>query len=180
MKGNRVFFLAVLLALALGAAGCSAEESGGLQSFSAVTLDGGSFTQEDIRDKDLTILNIWGTYCGPCVREMPDLASFAQALPENVQFITVCVDVGNDPSTAEAILQQAGYEGITLVDGDGDFAALMSSIQVLPTTIFVDAEGNLVGDAIQGGGYEDLSQVFLTAANKALKESGKAEIRLAQ
>jgi hypothetical protein len=41
----------------------------------------------------------------------------------------------------------------------------------------VDAEGNLVGNAIIGG-QEDLSSAFLTAINAALKASGKAETHL--
>lgn len=176
--------LFLLLALAALTAGCASETDDGpkplLQSFSAATLDGGSFTQADIASKDLTILSFWGTFCSPCVEEMPELADFAKALPDNVRFLTVCIDAGNDPSGAEALLEQAGYEGITLVGGDGDFAALMQAIQSVPTTIFVDANGSLVGDIIVGGGRENLSEYFLAATNKALSASGKAEISLAR
>jgi len=181
MKSNRFFvpLLALVLALVLCTAGCSTEtESGALQSFTASTLDGGTFTQDDIQSKDLTIINFWGTFCAPCIKEMPDLAEFSKALPENVQFITVCVDAQGNLPTAEAILQQAGYDGITLISADGDLAELMNSVQAVPTTIFVDTDGKLAGKAIQGGGYENLSEVFLSAANKALKASGKAEISL--
>ncbi len=65
-----------------------------------------------------------------------------------------------------------------MISGDGDFAALVQAVQSLPTTIFVDNQGNLVGDVIVGG-RENLSKDFLAAANKALKASGKAEISLA-
>ena len=46
-----------------------------------------------------------------------------------------------------------------------------------PTTIFADAGGSLIGDAVIGG-QEDLSGTFLAAVNKVLVESGKAEISL--
>ncbi len=183
MKHKIVFPLLLAAALTLGTllSGCSSESDEPkplLQSFTATTLDGGSFTQADLEDKDLTIMNFWGTFCTPCVDEMPDLATFAQALPDNVGFLTVCVDVGGDPTNAKSILDQSGYEGITLISGDGDFAALVQAVQSLPTTIFVDNQGNLVGDVIVGG-RENLSKDFLAAANKALKASGKAEISLA-
>lgn len=183
MKHKIVFPLLLACALTLGTllSGCSSESDEPkplLQSFTATTLDGGSFTQADLEDKDLTIMNFWGTFCTPCVDEMPDLATFAQALPDNVGFLTVCVDVGGDPTNAKHILDQSGYEGITLISGDGDFAALVQAVQALPTTIFVDNQGNLVGDVIVGG-RENLSKDFLAAANKALKASGKAEISLA-
>lgn len=88
--------LALLLAAVLTAgipAGCASSASSGserrLGSFQAVTLDGGTFTQADIAGKDVTIINFWGTFCAPCIAEMPDLAAFAKALPDNVQLITV-------------------------------------------------------------------------------------------
>ncbi len=106
MKHKIVFPLLLAAALTLGTllSGCSSESDEPkplLQSFTATTLDGGSFTQADLEDKDLTIMNFWGTFCTPCVDEMPDLATFAQALPDNVGFLTVCVDVGT-PQTRRA------------------------------------------------------------------------------
>lgn len=182
MKRIFAFIFGSLLILSVFAgcktSGSEQKDTGGLKSFQAETLDGGSFTQDDIADKDLTVINFWGTYCSPCLDEMPDLASFSKALPENVQFITVCVDGGIVPEGAKSILQEAGYEGITLINGDGDFKTLLDEIQAIPTTIFVDSQGNLAGDVIIGGGYENLSEVFLKAVNTALKEGGKAEISL--
>lgn len=154
-------------------------QSASLKAFTAQTLDGGTFTQDDIKSKDVTVINFWTTFCGPCIAEMPDLAAFAKALPENVQFITVCLDapMGNEES-AKKILQESGYEGITLVSGDGDFAMICNSVQYTPTTIFIDREGNMAGDAVIGG-QQDLSGTFLEAVNGVLKSSGKAEISLA-
>ena len=179
-KKAPVLLLAALLTLGLLLAGCSSETEEAkplLQSFTATTLEGDSFTPEDLAGKDLTIFNFWGTFCTPCIEEMPDLAAFAKALPENVQLLTVCVDVAGDPTNAKLILEQSGYEGLTLVSGQEDFAALIQAVQALPTTIFVDSDGNLVGDVIVGG-RGNLAKDFLAAANKALKASGKAEISL--
>ena len=82
--------LALLLAAVLTAgipAGCASSASSGserrLGSFQAVTLDGGTFTQADIAGKDVTIINFWGTFCAPCIAEMPDLAgTFLAAVNE--------------------------------------------------------------------------------------------------
>lgn len=178
MKKKRLLALLLLAALALGAlvSGCSSSKRE-LHTFTATTLDGGTFTQEDIAAKDVTVINFWGTFCSPCVAEMPDLAAFAKALPDNVQLITVCIDALDDPDGAKALLAQAGYEGVTLVSGDGDFQKVFDDVQAFPTTIFVDSKGNPVGKEILGG-QEDLSGTFLAAVNAALKAGGKAEIRL--
>ena len=167
--------LPLLLAIALLAAGCSAGDTA--QAFTAQTLDGGSFTEKDIAAKDLTAINFWGTFCSPCIAEMPDLAAFEKALPDNVQLITVCTDAQGNEGKAKALLELAGYEGITLVSGDEAFQSLLTDIQAIPTTIFLDSSGKQVGKAVIGG-QADLSGVFLDAMNKALQEGGKKEITL--
>ena len=155
----------------------TAAELGSLKSFSAGTLDGGTFTQDDIAAKDVTAINFWSLTCGPCIIEMPDLAAFAAALPENVQLVTVCLDGLGNEETAKSILEESGFTGVTLISGDGDLAALCGNLMYTPTTIFADAGGSLIGDAVIGG-QEDLSGTFLAAVNKVLVESGKAEISL--
>lgn len=147
---------------------------GTLASFEAGTLDGGVFTQDDIAAKDVTVLNFWALSCGPCIAEMPDLAEFAGALPDNVQLVTVCLDGAGSEETAKSVLKEAGFEGVTLITGSGDLLELSRNLIYTPTTVFVDSEG-LVADAIVGG-QEDLSGTFLAAVNNVLKAGGKAEI----
>lgn len=156
----------------------TAAELGSLKAFTADTLDGGSFTQDDIFAKDLTIINFWALSCPPCIGEMPDLADFAKKLPDNVQIITMCLDALYDEESTKSILSEAGFEGVTLVSGEGDLSDVCYQLQYTPTTVLVDSQGNLVGDAIIGT-CEDLSETYLTAINSALKAGGKAEIRLA-
>lgn len=155
----------------------TAAEMGSMKSFTAATLDGSSFSQEDIAAKDVTLINFWSLTCGPCIAEMPDLAAFAKTLPDNVRMVTVCLDGESDEESAKNILSEAGYEGITLLSGDGDFKDVCDNIQYTPTTIIVDAGGDLMGDAIIGR-QKDLSGTFLTEINAALKAGGKAEISL--
>lgn len=176
MKIKRIFsLLLALLIFSMTLAGCSSGEGAG--SFSANTLDGGTFTQKDIADKDLTVINFWGTFCSPCIAEMPALAEFEKALPDNVQLITICIDAQGNEQTAKDLLSQAGYEGVTLTGGDDGFNKMLDDIQAVPTTIFVGPDGKQVGKEIVGG-PEDLSGTYLAAINKALKASGKAEISL--
>lgn len=149
---------------------------GTLASFTAGTLDGGTFTQDDIMDKDVTVINFWALSCGPCIVEMPDLAEFAGALPDNVQLVTVCLDGNGNEDTAREVLEKAGFEGVTLISGSGDLLDLSRNLMYTPTTVFVDGEG-MVADAVIGG-QEDLSGTFLAAVNAVLEGSGKAEISL--
>ena len=125
----------------------------------------------------MTVINFWGTFCSPCIAEMPDLADFEKALPDNVQLITVCVDAEGNEETAKEILNYAGYEGITLVDGDDSFKEMLKVAQAIPITIFIGPDGEQIGEGILGM-QQDLEGAYLSAINSALKELVKAEISL--
>lgn len=146
-----------------------------LKSFEANCLDGSTFTQDDLAEKDVTVINFWALTCGPCIREMPEIAEFEKSLPDNVQLITVCLDGADAEDIVKDVLEEAGYEGITLLDGDGDFAMTCRAIMYTPTTVLVDSEGTMLGDAIIGG-RDNLAEVYLEAVNSALKGMGKEEI----
>lgn len=199
MKRTLSLLLAAVLALALltGCGGKQASDSstedqtvpnepagkegaaalGSLTSFSAGTLDGGTFTQEDIAAKDVTVLNFWALTCPPCIAEMPEIADFEKALPDNVAMLTVCLDgYGNEDSVKE-VLENAGFEGVTLITGEGDLLDLANNLMYTPTTVLADSQGALVGEAIIGG-QADLSAAYLEAVNQALEAGGKDAISL--
>lgn len=150
-------------------------EQEGLKSFTATTLDGSTISQEEIKEKDVTIIHFWATTCGPCIVEMPDLAEFADSLPENVQLITVCLDGLFDMEGAKSIVDEAGFQGITLITGEGDFRKICERVLYTPTTITVNQEGIIVGDPIIGG-QQDLAKTYTDAVNVVLQSMGKAEI----
>ena len=148
------------------------------RTFSAATLDGGSFSPEDIAARDVTVINFWALSCAPCIAEMPDLAAFAAALPENVGVATVCLDGYGDQETALEVLEGTDLVSTTVISGNGDLASLCSALVYTPTTVLVDGEGTLMEVIV--GGQADLSGTYLTAVNKVLAASGKAEISLAE
>lgn len=54
-----------------------AEEEKYYLTFTAKTVDGEEMTSEILADSKLTMLNIWATYCNPCLEEMPYLGEIA-------------------------------------------------------------------------------------------------------
>ncbi|MBQ9031824.1 MAG: redoxin domain-containing protein [Parasporobacterium sp.] len=153
-----------------GDAGSNTVDAGGfpdLRQFTATTIDGEEFTQADLMQKDLTILNVWGTYCGPCLKEMPALAEFAASLPENVQLITYCVDAFYKAEEAGAILEENGLDAIVITGGDGDFSRLDAVLQYVPTTLFYNSHGEIAADTIIGS-PTDLMDVYTQRMNSAL------------
>ena len=116
-------------------------------------------THEVFADADLTVINIWGTFCGPCIQEMPDLGALSQEYAEkNVQFIGLVGDAfdsqGNIDAAiveeAKSIVAQTGADYLHLLPMNELLYNVMSQISAYPTTVFVDSEGKQVDYAYLG------------------------------
>lgn len=147
----------------------STEESVKFPSFSATDLEGNTVTESIFSQKDLTVLNIWGTFCNPCVGEMPELGEWANKMPDNVQMVGLIIDINGDEDTehrdlAVDITSNAGAE-FTQIIANQDFAPVLKDVLGVPTTMFIDKDGNIVGDAILGAdvdGYKEFVEEYLS------------------
>ena len=146
-----------------------------LHAFTAQTLDGGTFSEKDLAEKDLTVINIWQTTCAPCIEEMPELASLAASLPDNVSLITWCLDGMDAKETVEEIMKESGFANPTIVSGDGDLTKLYRSLMYTPTTVALDAAGNMVGEPLIGS-PNNAKEAYKDYINQALKEIGKEPV----
>lgn len=105
---------------------------GDLQHFSAPTLDGGSFDDAVLAQKDLTMINFWSTTCPPCIRELPELEAVRASAPENVQVILVCLDAEQNSDAARQYLADAGYSGMVAAMGEGGMVDVVRRMQYTP------------------------------------------------
>ena len=124
-------------------------------AFETVDLSGNTVTNEIFYGKDLTVVNVWGTFCNPCIDEMPDLAEWSASMPENMQLIGLVSDLysTDDADTlelAQAICEATGADIYPSLVANDDFTGLLSGIVGVPTTFFVDSTGAIVGDPIVG------------------------------
>jgi thiol-disulfide isomerase/thioredoxin len=88
------------------------------------------------------VINLWATWCPPCRREMPVLQ---QAQNERDDVVFLFVNQGESPGTVTTFLATAGLDlSHVLFDGSGRVAQQVGS-QALPTTLFYDAQGQLIG-----------------------------------
>lgn len=145
-----------------------ADSGSAMPAFTAKDLDGSTVTESIFADKDLTVVNIWGTFCGPCVREMPELGAWAKDMPDNVQLIGLVIDIAGEEDTerhdlAVSIMQNAEAD-FTQIVANQDFADILKDVYGVPTTMFVDQDGNIVGDPIIGAdvdGYKQFVEEYL-------------------
>ncbi len=121
-------------------------------AFTTQDLFGNTVTQDIFTKKDLTVVNIWGTFCEPCIAELPDMAVWAATMQKNTQLIGIVCDVASPEDTenieaAKSLLKQCGAEFTNIIIND-DILELLKSVQYVPTTFLVDKEGHIVGEPI--------------------------------
>lgn len=135
-----------------------------LKNFKTTDLDGNEVTQEIFSNADLTMINIWATYCNPCLGEMPDLGVLAEEYADQgVQIIGILMDVydqnwnvvQSQVDLAKEIIQETGADYLHLMPSTDLIYAKLRYVQAVPETIFVDKEGNLVGEPHLGARTKD-------------------------
>jgi thiol-disulfide isomerase/thioredoxin len=101
--------------------------------------DGAPASLADFRGRPV-LLNLWATWCGPCVVEMPTLDALAGREGDRLAVLTVSQDL-NGRDKVEAFFRKQGYRHLeTWLDPQ---MALMAELKVdtLPTTILYDKDG---------------------------------------
>ncbi len=121
-------------------------------SFTAQTLDGDTVTEAYFGEHDLTMVNVWASWCGPCRSELKELGELYTKLPENVGFLSVTVDDPGDLADAKALLEENGC-AFPCLDGQRSSGLMIGfhrKVSAIPTTLFFDSRGNQVGQWIVG------------------------------
>lgn len=151
----------------------SASFPGTLENLKAEDMSGKKVDVSLFADYDLTMVNIWTTWCGYCIDEMDELETLYQGLPDNVNMITICGDANEEKELAQEILDKNGATFQTLVANEQLQKDLLEHVSGFPTTVFVDKNGKVVGDIQQGApgkdviaGYERLIEAHLAALDK--------------
>lgn len=141
---------------------------GQMPSFTAKDLEGNTVTEDIFGEKDLTVVNIWGTFCPPCIAELPELGEWADAMPDNVQIVGLIIDISGDEDTkhhdlAVTITETAGVKYTNII-ANTDFNDILKWVVGVPTTLFVDQNGAIVGEPIVGAnveGYKTFVEEYL-------------------
>ena len=105
------------------------------------------------------MINVWATYCSPCINEMPDLGRLhADMAAEGVQIVGLVSDAldssGNISQSqvdlARDIIEATGANYPHMLPSQDLISTVLWQVTAVPTTIFVDHTGELVGYAYAG------------------------------
>lgn len=156
----------------------AAEENSKYLNFITNTLEGDPITTAAFYDYDMTVVNFWASYCQEeGINELEELEAFYKDLQKkypNVNFIQVIIDTPGEK--AESIVADA-YDkaGVTFtgIMPDQNLASwIITHLEGLPTTIFVDRQGKTADLQIQG--MQDASY-YMETTETMLQTVGKAE-----
>ncbi len=155
-KMKKIFFMIFLLCTVSFS---FAQKAGDKISFSSKDLNGAVVSDSLFAKNRLTMINIWGTFCPPCIREMPDLAKLNNANKEkNVEVVGIVIDltdqkgrvIAKQKKDAETIISMTGADYTHIVPNPEMLSGFLRNVQVVPTTFFVDQNGKMVGKMYLG------------------------------
>lgn len=140
-----------------------------LTKFNATDLQGNTVNEEILLGHKLTMVNVWATFCNPCIEEMPDLGVLSQEYADKgVQIVGMVSDVmASDGSIdqeqvalAQEIVDSTGASYTHIIPGE-DLYSILYQITSVPTTFFVDESGNQVGKAYLGSRDKESWKVII-------------------
>ena len=137
----------------------NAEDSTTVGKFETKGIDGKDYTEKVFSDYDLTLVNIFTTWCSPCVNEIPELEKLYKEMKEKgVGVVGVVLDtVGDDGKQDDATVKKAGVlqektkaSYPFLIPDSTMMNGRLNGISAFPETFFVDKDGNIVGETYSG------------------------------
>ena len=126
--------------------------------FSAKDIDGKNVSEAIFADSKITMVNVWGTFCGPCIREMPDLGVLNKKYGDDFQIVGIVIDAVNSKglvnaktvNSAKNIVKTTGADYLHIIPDSSLLNGVLSEVYAVPTTFFVDSSGRIVGKVYTG------------------------------
>lgn len=114
------------------------------------TLDGAEWSSTSARGKDIVVVNTWGSWCAPCITEIPDLQKVwtdVQAAGKPVQFMGINFREGPERGAALARSQKMTYPSLSDQAGTLVLAFGRQAPATTPSTLILDREGRVAARA---------------------------------
>lgn len=130
-------------------------------SLKLLDKNGKLVTLEQLKGKAI-FMNLWATWCPPCIAEMPSIAKLHEEMGDEAVFVMISLD--DDFEKAKAFTKRKGYE-LPIYTLAGELPVMYQSASI-PTTYIIDAAGNL---ALTHKGMADYSNPEFKKFLRSLK-----------
>lgn len=166
---KKVWFGIIAAAMLMACAGCSKKAKSEVvpndlfANLKTVDFEGNEVTADIFKENDLTVINTWATWCGPCVGEMPELQEVSNELEKEGTKVAIkglVIEDGDkgiqaglsedERKNVQEVLHATKATYQQLLVSEDLTASALSKQAGFPTTYFVDGNGKLVGDPLTG------------------------------
>ena len=121
-------------------------------------IHGKEFSSKDFANYDLTMVNVFATWCTACIQEIPDLVEVQKEMQaKGVNIVGIVTDTVDDTGEnrealekAKLIQEKTKANYSFLMPDKTNFNGRLNGIQALPETFFVDKNGQIVGETYSG------------------------------
>ena len=127
--------------------------------FESTGIDGDTYTEKVFSDYDLTLVNIFTTWCSPCVNEIPELEKLYEEMKDKgLGVVGVVLDAADEDGNQDEdtvkkaeILREKTKASYPFLTPDSTMMnGRLKGISAFPETFFVDKNGNIVGETYTG------------------------------
>lgn len=129
--------------------------------FTAELTDGSSFTLSEQAGK-VVLVNFWATWCGPCVREMPDIAKLYDEYTDGDEVEFILVNCGESAKTVQAFLDRNKYTLPVAYDTSRTISSAYG-VNAIPRTVIFGKDGKVVKDYTGSQNYKTFKSTIDSA-----------------
>jgi len=120
-----------------------------LLDFSLPTQDGTEMNiLEEVKKHQLTVIDFWASWCGPCRNEMPNMVKLQRDYQDKGLAI-IGISLDDDYDAWTLAMKELGIDWLSLLDTDGEVARTFH-VEFIPYTVIVNAEGKVLGTNLRG------------------------------
>jgi thiol-disulfide isomerase/thioredoxin len=144
-------------------------------AISLADTSGHSVELSELRGK-LVLVNLWATWCEPCLREMPSLERLQSRLGERIAVLAVSEDRGGN-KTVEPFIAKLGLKSVKIYIDPKSEVGHAFGARGLPTSFLIDREGKVLG-RVEGAAEWDSPKILgvlepLLSGNGVVKASSR-------
>ena len=114
--------------------------------FNYENFDGGMTSLTDLKGK-LLYIDVWATWCGPCIKEFPYLKKLIEDYKDkDIEFVSISIDSKNQYDKWRKMVADKNIGGLQLYDSEGLSSSFMRafSVGLIPRFMMLDAEGKII------------------------------------
>jgi len=137
------------------------------------TLGGEARRLKDFRGQTV-LVNLWATWCGPCVEEMPSLDRLQKKLGPSLTIIALSED-RRGAALVDPFLARIGINALSVYLDPGNAALPAFGVEGLPTSFLIDPDGRLLGKLEGAAQWDSPSMLTLLRRYLAPSPVQKAE-----